>query len=150
MAPDHIALERDLSAVPFIEGVARKRWRLVEVQWPYALIGIFAKDGREFVLRLECCGYPSQPPTGGFWNAELGAHLDQAQSPKGDAVFQSIIRFDWHNGAAIYFPLDRQSRQGHDHWRSEHPDLVWNPAKGIVQYVAEIHRLLNSRGYHGA
>ncbi len=149
MTPDHIALERDLAAVPFIAGVARKRWRLVEVLWPHVLIGVSAKDGHEFVLRLECCGYPAQPPTGGFWNIERGTHLTLAEWPKGDDVFQSIIRFEWRSGAAIYFPLDRVSRQGHDNWRAEHPDPVWDPAKGIVQYVAEIHRLLNSRGFRG-
>lgn len=149
MTLDRAALERDLAAAPFREGAARKRWRLVEVAWPHVLIGVAARDGREFVLRLECCGYPAQPPTGGFWNTGRQGFLDQNEWPKGDDVFQSVVRWDWRNGAAIYFPLDRVSRAGHPDWTAAHPHLAWNPARGIVQYVAEVHRLLNSRGYRG-
>ncbi|WP_201834952.1 DUF7665 family protein [Microvirga zambiensis] len=149
MTPDRAALERDLAAPLFREGGARKRWRLIEIAWPYVLIGVTARDGREFVLRLECCGYPAQPPTGGFWNQDRGAYLDLSEWPKGDDVFQSVIRWDWRQGAALYFPLDRVSRTGHECWAASHPHLVWNPTKGIVQYVAEVHRLLNSRGYRG-
>lgn len=149
MTPDRVMLERDLAAASFREGAARKRWRLVEIAWPYAMIGVTARDQREFVLRLDCCGYPAQPPTGGFWSAERGAYLTLEEWPKGDDVFQSAIRWDWRQGAALYFPLDRISRMGHDAWAATHPHLVWNPAKGIVQHVSEVHRLLNSRGYRG-
>jgi hypothetical protein len=149
MSPDRAALERDLAAAPFQEGAARKRWRLVEIAWPHVLIGIVARDGREYILRLECCGYPAEPPTGGLWNTIAKGFLDQISWPKGDPVFSSVMRWDWRNGAAIYFPLDRVSRTGHPEWVSQHPHLVWSPQKGIVQYVAEVHRHLKSRGYHG-
>lgn len=150
MTPDRAALERDLAMAPFREGVARKRWRLVEVTWPYALVGVTARDGREFILRLDCCGYPAEPPTGGFWDVETGAYLAQHAWPKGDDVFQSVIRWDWRQGAALYFPLDRVSRAGHSDWASTHPHLAWDPTKGIVQHLTEVHRLLNSRGYRVA
>ncbi len=149
MTPDRATLERDLAAAPFEEGVARKRWRLVEIAWPYVLIGISARDGREYILRLEGCGYPAEPPTGGLWDVRRNAFLDERSWPKGDAVFSSVIRWDWRQGAAIYFPLDRVSRMGHPAWVTQYPHLVWSPAKGVVQYVAEVHRHLNSRGYHG-
>lgn len=147
MTPDRVALERDLAAVPFKEGTARDRWRLVEVAWPYVLISVTARDGQEFVLRLECCGYPAQPPTGGFWSQARGSYLLESEWPKGDDVFQSVVRWDWRQGAALYFPLDRVSRVGHEEWTSTHPHLAWNPASGIVQHISEVHRLLNSRGY---
>ena len=149
MTPDRAALERDLLAPPFREGVARRRWRLSEVLWPHVLVGVTARDGREFVLRLECCGYPAQPPTGGFWNVARGAFLGLHDWPKGDDVFASAIRWDWRQGAALYIPLDRVSRMGHPDWLATHPHLAWNPAKGIVQYLVEVHRLLNCRGYRG-
>lgn len=146
MLPDQAHLQRDLDAAPFREGVARRRWQLVGVTWPFVLIGIRARDEREFVLRLECIGYPDQPPTGTLWHTALNTRLAEADWPKGDAVFSSVIRYNW---PAIYFPLDRMSRQGHPNWATEHPNLGWKPREGIVQYLAEISRHLNSRGYHG-
>lgn len=149
MTPDRVALERDLSAAPFKEGVARGRWRLVDVDWPYLLVAIMARDAREFVLRLDCCGFPAQPPTGGFWDISDKRYLLENEWPKGDDVFQSVIRWDWRQGAALYFPLDRVSRTGHPDWISTHPHLTWDQAMGLIQHISEVHRLLNSRGYRG-
>ena len=149
MTPDRAQLERDLAAAPFLEGAARGRWRLVTITWPHAIFGISAKDGREFLLRLECMGYPAQPPTGGLWDNAAGTILGPNGWPRGGDVFTSVFRRDWHAGAALYFPLDRLSRQGHPDWTSSHPHLDWKPALGVVQYLSEIHRHLNSRGYHG-
>ncbi|WP_289014329.1 hypothetical protein [uncultured Methylobacterium sp.] len=149
MTPDRAQLERDLAAVPFQEGAARGRWRLITIAWPFATFGITAKDGREFAVRLECSGYPAQPPTGGLWDLAGNAILPAVKWPRGDAVFLGTFRQDWHMGAALYFPLDRLSRQGHPDWANTHPHLTWKPEKGIVQHLAEVHRFLNSRGYHG-
>lgn len=149
MTPDRAQLERDLATASFLEGAARGRWRLVTISWPHALFGVTAKDGREFVVRLDCSGYPAQPPTGGLWDLARGAVLGPQAWPRGDDVFRSVFRQDWYMGAALYFPLDRVSRQGHAEWGSTHPHLAWNAEKGIVQHLAEMHRHLNSRGYHG-
>jgi hypothetical protein len=149
MQPDHATLQRDLASPSFREGIARKAWRLIEVAWPFTLIGITAHDGHEHVVRLDCCGYPTEPPTGGLWDMERGATLSPAQWPRGDDVFLSMLRHDWNGGTAIYFPLDRVARTGHPDWAHTHAHLTWNPAKGIVQHVSEVHRLFNSGGYHG-
>lgn len=149
MRPDETALKRDLTAPLFREGAARKAWRLVELAWPYVLIAVTAADGQEFTLRLDCCGYPCEPPTGGFWDTERKNYLSEQDWPKGDDVFRSVIRWDWKQGAALYFPLDRVSRAGHAEWLHTHPHLTWKPDRGIVQHLSEVHRLLNSRGYHG-
>lgn len=149
MTPDRAQLERDLAAVPFLEGTARGRWHLITISWPHAYFGVKAKDGREFFLRLDCMGYPAQPPTGGLWDMTTGGVLGPQGWPRGDAVFMASFRQDWQGGAAMYFPLDRISRQGHPDWISAHPHLAWKPEAGITQYLAEVHRHLNSRGYHG-
>lgn len=149
MTPDRAHLERDLAAPLFAEGAARGRWRLITVAWPHAIFGITAKDQREFVLRLECSGYPAEPPTGGLWDLTTGTILAPGLWPRGDLVFSGTFRWDWHGGAAMYFPLDRLSRMGHGDWASTHPHMVWKPERGIVQYISEMHRYLNSRGYHG-
>src|SRR3546814_15377790 len=49
-------------------GQAEGRWRLVEIRWPHAFISVTAKDGREFLLRLNCAGFPQALPTGGPWD----------------------------------------------------------------------------------
>lgn len=149
MTPDRAQLERDLAAAPFQEGVARGRWRLVTIAWPYAFLGIMAKDKWEFTVRLDCGGYPAQPPTGGLWDLAANTILSAVAWPRGDTVFLGTFRNDWHLGAALYFPLDRISRQGHHDWVHTHPHLTWKPEKGIVQHLAEVHRFLNSRGYYG-
>jgi hypothetical protein len=150
MTPDHAHLERDLAAVPFMEGAARGRWRLITIAWPFAIFGVTAKDGREFVIRLECSGYPAQPPTGGLWDIAGDRVLPAERWPRGDDVFLGTFRQDWQAGAALYFPFDRVSRQGHAEWAVTHPHLEWDPDRSIVQHLAEVHRFLNSRGYHGA
>jgi len=149
MSPDQAQFERDLAAPLFLEGGIRSRWRLVTVAWPYALFGVTARDGREFFIRLDCSGYPAEPPTGGLWDIVQNAILSQKDWPRGDEVFLGTFRRDWHGGAALYFPLDRLSRQGHPEWSQTHPHLGWKPEKGIVQHLSEVHRFLNSRGYHG-
>jgi hypothetical protein len=148
MIPDRATLERDLAATPFREGVARGRWRLIEIAWPHVLFGVLARDRREFMLRLECSNYPAHPPTGGLWDTATGGPPAAAGWPHGDEAFSSVFRRDWQNGRALYMPLDRVSRTGHPDWGSQHPHLVWKPEIGIVQYLSEIHRHLNSRGYH--
>lgn len=64
MTPDQAILERDIAAAPFVEGVARNRWSLVSMEWPFALFNIIARDGRAFHLRLNFDGYPAASPTG--------------------------------------------------------------------------------------
>ena len=46
------------------EHVLQGRWRLIKTDWPYAFISVTAKDHQEYVLRLDCGGYPQAPPTG--------------------------------------------------------------------------------------
>lgn len=149
MTPDRASLKRDIAAAPFLEGTARGWWRLITISWPHALFGVAARDGREFVLRLDCMGYPAEPPTGGLWDMERNAPPQATHWPQGDEVFRSVFRQDWKDGTALYFPLDRVSRTGHGEWPTRYPHLVWRPERGIVQYLAEVHRHLNSRGYYG-
>lgn len=149
MAPDQAIWERDIAATPFVEGVARNRWALVSRDWPFALFNIIARDGRAFHLRLNFDGYPAASPTGGLWDPTTGAPPNQVQWPIGDAVFASVFNPSWQNGLALYLPLDRVSLNGHHDWPTQYPHLMWQPERGLVQYLGEVHRLLNARGYHG-
>ena len=63
--PDQRAFETDVAKAAFRLGETEGRWRLIETDWPHAFIAVTAKDHQEYVLRLDCGGYPQAPPTGG-------------------------------------------------------------------------------------
>ncbi len=129
-------------------GQTEGRWRLVDVCWPFALIGVAAKDGREYVLRLNCAGYPQVAPTGGPWDVTLNQVLTFYRWPRGrGGRVSAVFRPDWKSGTALYLPCDRESFVGHDNWRSEMPSKMWRAADGIVQYLELVHELLQSRDY---
>jgi hypothetical protein len=147
MAPDEKALRADLESGRFLAGEARKRWRLLLVEWPGVLIGITARDGQEFALRFDFSGYPQMPPTARLWNPERNAPLEVALWPKGGGRIAAVFNPNWKSGVALYLPCDRTAIEGHDNWRNEHPAKIWNPAKGLTQYVEIVHELLQSRDY---
>lgn len=148
MAPDERALQADLAKPAFRLGTVDQRWRLVEVAWPFVLVAVSAKDGCEYVLRLNCAGYPQAPPTGGPWDTVRNAVLavDKWPQSKGGRV-GAVFNPGWKDGTALYLPCDRESLAGHDNWRAEMPSKIWRPADGIVQYLELVYELLHSRDY---
>jgi hypothetical protein len=147
-APDERAFRADVVKATFRLGERERRWRLVEITWPYALIGVTAKDNREYVLRFNGEGYPQIPPTAGPWDIERNAILAFDRWPRstGGRV-ASVFRTGWKGGSALYLPCDRESIRGHDNWRNEMPSKIWDPAKGIIHYLELVHELLNSADY---
>ena len=83
MAPDERALRADLAKANFRLGQVEGRWRLAGITWPCALIGVTAKDGREYILRFECTSYPQDPPTAGPWDVARDAVLPFDRWPRG-------------------------------------------------------------------
>lgn len=142
MEPGALALDAHLRSGRFLAGVAKGRWRLQELAWPVASILVFARDGRGFVVRLQCDGYPQTAPTGTLWDPSTGAQLSRALWPRGGRVSQ-MFNPDWKTGT-IYVPCDRVSREGHDNWAAEHPALNWDPARGILQYIEACWETLQS------
>jgi hypothetical protein len=148
IGPDQRAFEADVAKATFRLGQAEGRWRLLSVAWPYVFIAVIAKDGREYVLRLNCTGYPQSPPTGGPWDMTTNQILAFDLWPRGQGGrVSAVFRTDWKNGTALYLPCDRESFVGHDSWRTEMPSKIWRPADGIVQYLELVHELLQSRDY---
>lgn len=146
--PDQRAFEADLAKAAFRLGEIEERWRLIEVTWPFAYIGVTARDGREYILRFNCAGYPQASPTGGPWDRALNQVLAFDLWPRGQGGrVSAVFRTDWKNGAALYLPCDRESFAGHDNWRSAMPSKIWRPSEGIVQYLELVHELLQSRDY---
>jgi hypothetical protein len=146
--PDQRAFEADAAKAAFRLGVVEGRWRLIETTWPYAFVGVTAKDRREYVLRLNCAGYPQAAPTGGPWDMARKQVLAFDLWPRGQGRrVSAVFRTEWKSGTALYLPCDRESVVGHENWRHEMPSKIWRPADGIVQYLELVHELLHSRDY---
>jgi hypothetical protein len=150
-APDERAFRADVTKPVFRLGQAEGRWRLMNIAWPSALIGVTAKDGREYVLRFDCAGYPQAPPTAGPWDPVRNQMLAFDRWPRSrqgrSGLLGSVFRTDWKRGSALYLPCDRQSIVGHDNWRTETPSKIWRPSQGITQYLELVHDLLHCRDY---
>lgn len=147
-APDERALRADTARPAFRLAEAENRFRVISITWPLVFVGVTASDGTEFYLRLDCTGYPANAPTGRLWNIETNTPLAHGSWPKskGGRV-KAVFRTDWKGGTALYLPCDRVSREGHDNWRQETPTMIWNPARGITQYLEIVHELLNCGDY---
>ena len=146
--PDQRAFEADVAKAAFRLGVVEGRWRLIKAAWPHAFVGVAARDGQEYVLRLDCSGYPQAAPTGGPWDLTRNAVLAFERWPRGQGGrVSAVFRTDWKSGTALYLPCDRLSFAGHDNWRHEMPSKVWRPTDGIVQYLELVYELLHCRDY---
>lgn len=146
--PDQRAFEADVAKATFRLGLAEGRWRLIGTDWPHVFIGVTARDDHEYILRLNCAGYPQTPPTGGPWDMDRNEVLAFNLWPQGSGGrVSAVFRTDWKNGTALYLPCDRESFAGHENWRHEMPSKIWRPASGIVQYLELIHELFHCRDY---
>ncbi|MYB37242.1 MAG: hypothetical protein F4Y26_07640 [Gammaproteobacteria bacterium] len=146
--PDQRAFQADVAKAAFRLGVVERRWWIVKIEWPNAFLGVVAKDTREFVLRLNCSGYPRLPPTGGPWDIARDQVLAFGDWPQGKGGrVSAVFRTDWKDGTALYLPCDRESIKGHDAWRQQMPSKVWRPSDGIVQYLEQVYELLHCGDY---
>ena len=149
LPPDQRMLRLHLKSGRFLSGVAAGWWRLVLLDWPYATIGVIARDEIEYGFRFHCVDYPHTAVTAQPWDLEKNSRLASNLWPTGRARIPSAFNPDWNKGTCLYLPCDRQSIQGHENWRDEHPSLLWDPQKGICKYLSIIHELLNSSDYGG-
>lgn len=137
-------LEADLSSGRFLAGAARGRWRLIGISWPHALVQVAARDGRLYTLRFDCSGYPESPPTATLWDTSTNQQLQASLWPTGGRVSQ-VFNPVWKGGTALYLPCDRESIPGHSNWLTEHPWLIWDPARGLLQYIEAVCETLQSK-----
>ncbi len=151
--PDQLLLDQDLAAPEFRRGEIEGRWRKGDVAWPHAVIFVSAEARpsapAEFAFRFNCEGYRQRPVTAQPWDAAANAPLPASRWPNGKSVAPSVFRPDWKSGQCLYLPCDRLSIEGHDAWKHEHPARLWQPKRGIICYLEQVHELLNQNDYTG-
>lgn len=153
-SPDERVFRAHLGNGAFQSGVDRGRWQPVSIDWPFALIAVSAAERQgapgEFVFRFELSNYPAAAPTAQPWNAESGAALAHCDWPGGGGRIALAFNPEWKSGTCLYLPCDREAIEGHDHWRTLHPEMIWSPDADITQYLRIIHDLLHSKDYKGS
>jgi len=151
--PGKAFLDQDLAAPEFRCAQIDGLWRHISTTWPYVIIAISAppRPGAptEFAFRFECSGYRQRPATAQLWSSNQNGPLVAAQWPTGASIVPSVFRPTWKQGTCLYIPCDRLSIEGHDNWRNEYPDRLWNPERGIICYLEQIYELLNQSDYSG-
>lgn len=144
--PAQVALEEDLQSVPFLDGVEKRYWRVVRLEFPTLIVAITAGDGRELGMRVDTSDYPTTAPAGTPWNIEANEPLGQPALPSGTTA-QTVFRSEWSriNGWTPYMASERLLIQGdHPQWGPQHPERAWNPTRTITFYVSELHKELRS------
>lgn len=141
------ALRDHLERPDFQLAVLMGRWRVVRIQWPHVDFAVTARDGTAWGFRFLLDGYPGQLPNARPINFETGQPLPAEGWPKGVGRVSAVFNPNW-NQNALYLPCDRLALPGHSNWVSTLPELLWQPAKGIIHYLEIIHELLSSRSYH--
>ena len=158
-SPSQRLFETDIRSVEFRNGVHKKYWDVVALDWPRVILWIRAAprngapDRYHIVLDLD--NYRTSAPTGTFWDPETEATLDTSKRPKGRendgerSRVATVFRTDWKNGLAFYHPYDRMAADSHPGWQADQPRLAWTPDHTIVDYLEVIRSLLNSDDYIG-
>lgn len=146
---DHAALLAYFETASYLLGEDGGRWEMRSVDWPTVYVDVWARDGKQFTLRLTCDDYPAQPPTGTFWDYQQLTPLPPARWPRAGAHRGQALRSDWQGGAALYIPCDRQSINGHDQWPRLYPAWLWDSSVGLTRYLNVVSELLNGDDYVG-
>lgn len=132
----------DVEAGRCAAGADRGYWRIVEIEWPHAVIEVAcgACPGGWLALRFDLSGYP-QAPTAQPWDAEAAAPLPPPRWPQGSARLNQAFNPSWRTDA-LYVPTDRLALHGHDAWLTQHAAYVWDQGKDICQYLELVRDLL--------
>jgi len=153
MKPDEQVFRTDIAKGPFVSGEDRGRWRLISIEWPYSVISVRAAARKgapgEYAFRFELTDYPRTPPTAQPWDLGTGGALAGSKWPTGIHRVPLAFNPAWKGGQCLYLPCDRQSIEGHDAWRTQHPEMIWSTSGDITQYLRVIHDYINSSDYTG-
>jgi hypothetical protein len=145
--------DEDLAAPEFRCGEIEWRWRKVASSWPHVIMAVSAperpRSPAEYGFRFECSGYRQIAVSAQPWDIEGNRPLPPERWPTGPVMLSAIFRPEWKNGACLYLPCDRMSIEGHDNWRTQYPNRLWNPERGIICYLEQIYELFHQSDYSG-
>jgi hypothetical protein len=151
MRPDERTFRSHIDAGPFQSGSDRRDWRLVSIEWPFAVIAVSAparpSGPLEVGLRFELSDYPQQLPTSQPWDLDANAPLANERWPTGGQASE-VFNPAW-NQSALYIPCDRVALQGHEAWTAQYAEYLWDPTRDITHYLRVVRDVLNSPGYTG-
>ena len=146
-------LEQDLAAATYRSGEIAGKWQHLSTSWPYVFISVAAeaRPGApdSYSFRFDCTGYRQTPPTARPWDASSNRPLAFPKWPAGRSLIPAVFRPDWKEGTCLYIPCDRLSIDGHGDWINKYPNRIWQPKRGIVCYLEQLHDLLNQSDYSG-
>jgi hypothetical protein len=153
LPPDRALLEVDLAAPGMRCAQIGGRWRHVTTRWPHVIFGVAAPPRPtapvEYGFCFECSGYRQTPVTAQPWSIDSDAPLPGVLWPRGGPILSSVFRPEWRQGQCLYLPCDRLSIEGHPNWRNEHPSRLWQPTRGIICYLEQLHDLFHQSDYSG-
>ncbi len=81
------------------------------------------------------------------WHIKSGSGLTPRLWPRGAKRISAIFNPAWKNGTALYIPCDRVSIEGHSQWALDHPEMMWDPTKGLLVYLEAVHATLNTSDF---
>jgi len=147
--PNQERVELDMLEPAFLDGVERRKWRVVGLQWPYLLVGIAAGDGGELGMRIELDQFPTQAPAGIPWILDEDRASTINELPTG-ARAERIFRSGWSQGHewTPYMASERLVTRVNEHpeWQQMYPSRAWNVSRHLSFYLEQLHRELRSCG----
>jgi hypothetical protein len=147
---DEIAVRAHLASGRFLAGVAAKRWRLIDLSWPIAIIAIRAatraNSPDEWTFRFDLTGYKQLTPTAKLWDVTVGQRPADQNYPKGERV-QEVIRPGLEY---LYSAYDRQALAGHPEWLTTYARSAWNATRDLTFVLDKLSDLLTGDDYVGA
>ena len=136
-------LHRDLSSAAFLAGVTQRFWDLRQRDGLVLYIGLFASDGAEYMLRLDCNGYGMEAIEGLFVDSGTRACIEAAW-PRGDGTFSQWVKF---TGSDLFvcWDQDRGGIRRHAEWG---PLNKWTGTPNqLAAYLTFMSRLLQLPAY---
>jgi hypothetical protein len=144
-----VGLSEDINSAEFQHGVTQGFWELVlqERDKDLLYVRLHAPDERNYMVRLQCDMYGTQPIDGRFVDP-VNLLCVASAWPQGNSMFEQWIKFKEGNGNLfICWDQDRGGIAQHPDW---HARSAWKKSSNqLISYLDFLRQLLwlPARGY---